>query len=181
VIDDLLEFTRGRQSYLVPGDINVWLASVIDEGRTSQPDIAFRTELAPDLPPVLFDSEKLRRAMANLLENAVLAVKSRAAQAGADEWRAEIVARSVRRDGEVELQLLDNGIGMDEATCARAFDPLFTTRARGTGLGLPIVRKIIDDHHGRISMESSAGAGTKVTIALPDSQPQAVSPPEASS
>lgn len=178
VIDDLLEFTRGRQTYLVPGNLNTWLASVIEDQESSEPSISFRTELAPDLPPVLFDSDKLRRAMANLLENAVLAVKARAAQAASTDWRPEVVARTARCDDGVSVELTDNGVGMDDATSSRAFEPLFTTRARGTGLGLAIVRKIIDDHGGRISLESSPGLGTKVAITLSEPPLQAGSTAE---
>jgi signal transduction histidine kinase len=65
------------------------------------------------------------------------------------------------------IEIMDNGIGMNQETCRKAFEPLFTTRARGTGIGLSNVKKIIEEHDGRITLESKVGHGTQVTLTLP--------------
>ena len=67
------------------------------------------------------------------------------------------------------VEVEDNGIGMTEETFQKAFDPLYTTRARGTGLGLAIVRKIVEEHEGSVFIESGLNRGTKVTLILPTS------------
>ena len=66
----------------------------------------------------------------------------------------------------VEIGIEDNGPGMDEQTLNRIFEPDFTTKSGGTGLGLPIVRKIMDDHEGDIHIDSGPGRGTRVTLIL---------------
>jgi signal transduction histidine kinase len=75
-----------------------------------------------------------------------------------------VTARS--GDDGFMIEISDNGIGMDKETQKRAFEPLFTTRARGTGLGLANVRKIITEHGGTVSIESNPGIGTKVILTL---------------
>ncbi len=67
----------------------------------------------------------------------------------------------------VSIEVEDNGIGMDEETAGHAFEPLFTTRARGTGLGQAIVEKIVEEHSGTVSFNSESNRGTKVTVVIP--------------
>jgi signal transduction histidine kinase len=67
----------------------------------------------------------------------------------------------------IMLSFIDNGIGMDAETCRHAFEPIFTTRARGTGIGLANVKKIVDEHGGHIALESRPGEGTRMAIVLP--------------
>ncbi len=78
------------------------------------------------------------------------------------------VATSMAEDG-VYIEVEDNGIGMDEEMAARAFEPLFTTRARGTGLGLAIVQKIVEEHGGSVSISSEPNRGTKAIVMIPGS------------
>ena len=76
------------------------------------------------------------------------------------------MATSMVEDG-VCIEVMDNGTGMDEETAGQAFEPLFTTRARGTGLGLTIVKKIVEEHGGTVSIESEPDRGTKTVVMLP--------------
>ena len=79
----------------------------------------------------------------------------------------QLVARTrITRKG-VALDLIDTGCGMDEETITRIFEPFFTTKTKGTGLGLPVARRIIDAHGGSIVVEDQAGQGTCFTIKLP--------------
>ncbi|MDA8138389.1 MAG: ATP-binding protein, partial [Desulfobacteraceae bacterium] len=73
---------------------------------------------------------------------------------------------ATQADAMVAIEVRDNGIGMDEETRRRAFEPLFTTRARGTGLGLANVQKIVAEHNGEVSLVSEPGKGTTVTVKL---------------
>ncbi len=168
IVADLLEYTRGRQASIVKKEITPWLEQVVEQVE-EQEGIPIDLELAAALPPVPHDPEKMRRVLINLLLNAVQAVKSRseAADNTASTYEPRIGVKSSMRDGQLVIDVSDNGIGMDEETQRRAFEPLFTTRARGTGIGLANVKKIIEEHDGRITMESRPGQGTKISLLLP--------------
>ena len=103
------------------------------------------------------DPAKVKIAFRNLFINAVEAVRG----------RGEIEVRLVAEDGLLRLTVKDTGIGMDKDLLEKVFDPYFSTKDAGTGLGLPIARKIIEDHGGAIQAESTPGRGTKITITLP--------------
>ncbi|OGD21926.1 MAG: hypothetical protein A2W03_11135 [Candidatus Aminicenantes bacterium RBG_16_63_16] len=103
------------------------------------------------------DPAKVKIAFRNLFINAVEAIRG----------RGEIEVRLVAEDGLLRLTVKDSGIGMDKDLLDRVFDPYFSTKDAGTGLGLPIARKIIEDHGGAIQAESAPGRGTKITITLP--------------
>lgn len=103
------------------------------------------------------DEGKLRQAIINLLKNA-----AESSQAGSP------IELFLTADAEaLHITVTDHGCGMDEEQLAHAFDPYHTTKSYGTGLGLPIVKKIIQSHHGAISIQSEKGVGTTVTLRLP--------------
>ena len=80
----------------------------------------------------------------------------------------EIVIRGERRSGQIEIEVRDTGEGMDEVTRARIFEPYFSTRPDGMGLGLAIVRATVEEHGGTIDVASVIGEGTVFTIRLPE-------------
>lgn len=112
-------------------------------------------------PPLTGNEHQLMQVLVNLLSNAERAVE------GVPEPRIDLRVRQC--EGQVHLDVADNGSGMDAATQARIFEPFFTTRkgAGGTGLGLSLSYTIIQSHNGRIAVESTPGAGTRFTIMLP--------------
>lgn len=124
--------------------------------------VEFRQTVARDLPPVSADPVLASRALSNLLENALQAMGSR----GALRVDARPAADVSGRDG-VRITIGDSGPGMDDRALARAFEPYFSTKATGTGLGLPIARRNIEACGGTVAMESVAGSGTTVTVWLP--------------
>ena len=170
IVEDLLEYTRGKQSERVPVEFKPWLEDVLNQFATPE-KIELVRGIAADLPAVSMDRMKMQRVMINLLNNAILAVSGRwEAEIGNEgdglyRPRLRVAARSAPEDILIEVE--DNGVGMDDVTLRKAFDPLFTTRARGTGLGLAIVRKIVAEHGGSVSIESEPNQGTKVTVVLP--------------
>jgi PAS domain S-box-containing protein len=167
IVEELLEYTRGRVSEAAPGAFNEMLEQVLPLIPVP-PTVRLVRHLAPDLPPALFDREKMKRVVINLVENAVQAVVLLAERQGADPaYLPEVTIATVPIDSSVRLEVADNGTGMDEDTLRHAFEPLFTTRARGTGLGLAIVQKIVAEHNGTVSMESSLGGGTRVAVCIP--------------
>ncbi len=171
IVDDLLEYTRGRRSEMVETDLNLWLKEVLDQ-ITIPDQVSLARELSPGLPMVPFDRDKLQRVVINLVNNAV-----QAAIDWHDRFKQEDelyqpqvkVATSMVEDG-VCIEVEDNGIGMDEETAGQAFEPLFTTKARGTGLGLAIVQKVVKEHGGTVSIESEPDRGTKAIVEIPSGQ-----------
>ncbi|MBI5249802.1 MAG: GHKL domain-containing protein, partial [Desulfomonile tiedjei] len=167
IIGELLEYTRGRRSAVVEGEINPWLAELLDQMNIPR-NLAFLRALAPGLPAVHFDKETMRRVVVNLFENAVQAVTARqAAVDGNESYEPQVKVSTYASDSEVFIEVQDNGMGMDPETARRAFEPLFTTRARGTGLGLAIVRKIVEEHRGTVYLKSMPRHGTTVTVVIP--------------
>jgi signal transduction histidine kinase len=124
-------------------------------GLTGRIDI--HNEVAPPLPPVLVDRTLVARALANIVENALHAMPG----------RGSLRLSAHARDGAVAIRVEDTGPGMDAEALARAFEPYFSTKTTGTGLGLPIAQRNIELSGGAISVESEKGRGTAVTISLP--------------
>ena len=166
IVGDLLDFTRGRRSQTVEGAINPWLENLLGE-LPETPGVNIEKVLAEKLPKVFFDSEKMRRVIVNLLNNAIQAVSEPKRAVIDNVYRPTVTIISNKTDDSVQIMVKDNGIGMDPKTLDRAFEPLFTTKARGSGLGLAVVRKIIDEHGGTVSVKSEVNKGTSVSIKLP--------------
>jgi PAS domain S-box-containing protein len=168
IISDLLEYTRSLPAEKTKEEIARWLGQLIDEFYEAA-NVRVDYQPDPELPPVFFDREKMQRVVLNLLTNAVHAVTERKEQAQkeGDDYQASIHIQTWRKDDHVIIQVEDNGIGMDDQTRDRAFEPLFTTRARGTGIGLALVMKIVKEHDGSVSLESKLQEGTKIKVMLP--------------
>ncbi len=128
--------------------------------------IAFERDLPGDLPPLTCDGDSVQEALLNVLLNAVDAVRSAAAQRSG--WSAGRVRVRVERDGD---QLLigfeDNGVGIPAGELGRIFHFGFTTKSMGSGIGLTYARRVLEDHGGRIEVESVEGQGTTVRCRLP--------------
>jgi PAS domain S-box-containing protein len=126
-------------------------------------EVALETALPNDLPKVVADEGALAEAFAHLVANAAEAV------AGKDKPRIKLTAKPVRegnRTREVVITIQDNGRGIDPDLKDKIFSPFCTTKPRGMGLGLPIVKRTIFDHNGRVDIDSSS-AGTTVNVTLP--------------
>jgi signal transduction histidine kinase len=119
--------------------------------------IRFDADVPPDLPPVHVDRTLIARALTNIVENALHAMPG----AGV----VTLVARAV--DGGVRIRISDSGMGMDAEALARAFEPYFSTKSTGTGLGLPIAKRNVELNGGTITVESEREKGTTVELTLP--------------
>jgi signal transduction histidine kinase len=159
VSNDFLRFARVQDLDRAPVD----LARVIDDmldffGPTARAaNIDIKRYLPVDLPPLSLDREMFKQALLNLMLNAGQAMP----QGG------ELTIQAARAGDEVSLSLIDTGQGMPPDVVARVFQPFFSTRQAGTGLGLPTTRKIIEAHGGRIDVQREPGKGTKFSIYLP--------------
>jgi signal transduction histidine kinase len=167
IVGDLLEYTRSRRLNMARQALESWLPQVVEQMQESE-GLAIGLRISADLPPWPHDREKMRRVVVNVLDNALQAVRDQEKALKADcGYRPTVCLEAERQTDSVVLTIIDNGAGMDAETCRRAFEPLFTTRARGTGIGLANVKKIVKEHGGHIELESSPGQGTRMRIVLP--------------
>jgi two-component system NtrC family sensor kinase len=144
-------------------DLTRTLDRAIALAEREAPAIAIYRNYTPEIPPFPFDAELMERVFYNLVLNA--------AQATASGGAVTVKTRAVGRDAEVVV--IDRGSGIDEKTMKDIFNPFFTTKAEGVGLGLAIVSKIVDEHGGKIAVESEPGKGSIFSVTLPmDPAPQ---------
>ena len=132
--------------------------------------IHVQTFLANDLPNVMADSEAIKRALANLVDNAAEAMQ------GALVREIQISTLLVASRDAVEITVADTGHGVTQELKERLFLPYFSTKKRGTGLGLAIVSRIIEDHHGSIRVEENRPIGTRFVVELPVASEAVASP-----
>ena len=165
IIEDLLEFSRNREATLRPIAIDNWIQQQIDEMRPTN-GVRVSLDLASGAE-VLIDGEKLRQAFGNILHNAFQAVECRD-ESKVGEQAVIVSTRNLER--MVTLAVTDNGPGMSTEVKRRMFEPLFSTKAFGVGLGMPLVKRIAEQHGGRVDVDSEEGSGTTVTVLLPISQ-----------
>jgi signal transduction histidine kinase/MFS family permease len=141
-----------------PVDLPDLVAEVVDPYRAGLTGrVEIRNDVRAPLRPAFVDRTLIGRALANIVENALHAMP------GPGE-----IAVAARDDGDaIELRIRDTGLGMDDEALARVFEPYFSTKATGTGLGLPIARRNVELSGGRIEVESEKGRGTTVILRLP--------------
>lgn len=158
-VKDLLVYSRPAPPKLAACRLNSVIkrmSQMVSDGSDArQADIEL--DLGDEDPVILADEANIEQLVLNLLLNAAHA----AHDCGA------VAATTRSRDHHVEFVVKDSGPGMSVETMGRAFEPFFTTKARGTGLGLPICKRIVESHAGRIKIESTPGAGTTVRVQLP--------------
>jgi signal transduction histidine kinase len=169
VSNDFLRFARIQNLELTPTDLGQIVEEMVDFfGPTARAaNIEIKPYFPADLPPVLLDRDLFRQALLNLMLNAEQAMPQGGEitiQAACEERGSE---EDCSRSAEVVLSLIDTGAGMAPEVLARIFDPFFSTKKGGTGLGLPTTRKIVEAHGGTIVAESEVGHGTRFTLRLP--------------
>jgi signal transduction histidine kinase len=163
IVTEVLDFAKPIRFDLGEACINDICRASAAAAWAGIADPAVRLDLDPTLPPIVTDGERLRTALVNIMSNARHAVE---AVADSPAERPVVVATS-RRDGRVVVSIRDRGAGIAADDMAHIFDPYFTTRRAGTGLGLPISRNIIEGLGGALSVSSRPGEGTEIRIELP--------------
>ena len=164
IVRNFLDFSRPPELTLRVESISTLLDKTLElaEPRIADRKIRLVREDAPDLSPVLADREQLRQVLINLLNNA--------AEATGEAGRISVMTRAESDpDGRkmVVVRVSDTGAGMSEEVRQRVFEPFFSTKEEGTGLGLCIAARIMARHEGRLVVESSGEAGTTLAIHLP--------------
>jgi len=157
MVDAFSQYARKPEPSLQELDLNALVREVLTlyESLGSSMDV----RLADSLPTVIGDAVQLRQVVHNLLQNAQDAL--------ADTKEPRIVVESDRRGEAVRFSITDNGSGFPENLMKRVFEPYVTTKPKGTGLGLVIVKKIVEEHGGEVSIANAAPRGATVTITLP--------------
>ena len=157
MVDAFSQYARTPEPSMRDLDLN----TVVRETLTLYESLgsSIELELAPDLPAIVGDAAQLRQVVHNLLQNAQDALT--------EAPQPRIVIRSEAIANAVRFSIADNGSGFPEHLMKRAFEPYVTTKPRGTGLGLVIVKKIVEEHGGEVSLANVASLGARVTITLP--------------
>jgi PAS domain S-box-containing protein len=146
---------------------------VIEQDELARQGIVVRAELA-SVGKVSVDRTQLHQVVLNLVTNAIQAMS-----AVTDRPRVLRVSTSVRPPDGMLLSVEDSGIGIDRDSLDRIFEPFFTTKSRGMGLGLWLCRRIVENHHGRLTAASDPGRGSRFEIVLPAANAVTASPPQA--
>jgi two-component system, NtrC family, sensor histidine kinase HydH len=159
LITRFLEFARPIRLRLEVSDIAACIERAVAQLERHSPplNVTVFKNFSPDVRPFPFDGELLERVFYNLLINA--------AQASGENGVVTVKTRQA--DGEVEVSVIDRGAGIDPKHMENIFNPFFTTKREGVGLGLAIVSKIVDEHSGRILVESTPGEGSVFVVYLP--------------
>lgn len=159
LVSSFLDFARP----LLAKPVNAELRPIIEEIVKQQSELADRAgvdvlvEMGEDTLAFSFDPDLLKVALSNLLQNAI-----QASSAG-----QTVAIRATEAQENIMIFVADHGHGIQKEQLETIFNPFFTTKSQGIGLGLPIVSKIVDEHHGRINVFSEVGKGTTFEIALP--------------
>jgi len=156
IASEFSRFARMPERQLTRCDMNEVLNEAISLFAREE-RIRFETDLSPGLPPVLADREELRRAFINVLRNSVQAMGS----------SGTIAVATMMSGGRVTATLTDSGPGIPDEIMPKLFTPNFSTKTDGMGLGLAMVKRMLDDIGGSIGLRSEPGKGVTVTLTLP--------------
>jgi nitrogen fixation/metabolism regulation signal transduction histidine kinase len=161
LVDEFATLARFPTSQPRPANLHEIVESALAMFNGRLDNIRVRTDLARDLPKVMADPESLKRALANLVDNAAEALE--------DSLVREIHIATTLLPGRdaVELVIADSGHGVTQELKEKLFLPYFSTKKRGTGLGLAIVHRIVEDHHGTIRVEENQPVGARFIVELP--------------
>ncbi|MDQ0589031.1 sensor histidine kinase [Variovorax paradoxus] len=169
LVNEFRDYARLPAADLKPVDLNALLADVLQLYGAESAPIALRSELDERCPPIRGDAQQIRQVIHNLLQNAQDAAEAAASSTGR---AGEVVIRTRLGDSgqRVRLTVQDSGPGFAENILKRAFEPYVTTKTKGTGLGLAVVKKIADEHGARIELSNrvvdGAVAGAQVSLSF---------------
>ena len=159
IIEELNSYARVKELDISEKSVDNWLRGVVEEQSIPE-NIYCKLNLSCDIR-ASFDQEKLRQVAVNLITNAIHALQEK----NSDSKQLHVSTHIL--DDKYEIRFSDNGVGMSEETKEKVFEPLFSTKGFGVGLGMVIVKNIIEQHYGAINVESKQGEGTTITIRLP--------------
>lgn len=161
IVKGLLEFSRQAKPHTQPIELNQVVEDVLGlvKNQASFRNIALETALDRELPAVMADRDQLRQVVLNIVLNA--------GEAMTGGGRLRIASAFDRETAMARIEAKDTGCGIPEQIQARMFEPFYTTKKTGTGLGLAIAYGIVEEHKGRLRVDSAPGRGTTMIIELP--------------
>lgn len=159
-LNDFLRYAAVHKLNLSPTPLNDVIEEVLDfvEPEANRHCVDIRPYLSPEVGEVPLDVQRFKQALLNLLINAEQAIEDDGGQ---------IVVNTRRGEGEAILEVIDTGCGIDPEVLPKIFEVYYSSKKTGTGLGLPTARRIVEEHGGRIEVESEPGKGTRFRIHLP--------------
>jgi signal transduction histidine kinase len=162
IANDFLRFARIQDLNKKPTGLAKIIEDMIDffSPTARSANIEIKSFVSGDLPNVLLDGDLFKQALLNLMLNAEQAMPE----------GGQITVQAHEEPGAICLSLIDTGKGIPQEVLGKIFQPFFSTRTGGHGLGLPTTRKIVEAHGGAIEVQSEIGRGTKFTIRLPISE-----------
>jgi len=158
IVVDFLFAVRPMDTKLEESNLNHVVSDLLEFVRyeLEEANITLTETLDADLPPVMLDEKYMKQAILNIIKNAISAMPT----------GGELRVTTARQAGEAILSIADNGIGMSDEIINKIFEPYFTTKDFGSGLGLTLVYKVVKEHMGEISVSSQEGMGTTFSITL---------------
>lgn len=175
IIQGILLVSRGKENEFLPSNVNnivkeyVWLSYHAMRAKNKQFNISIHEDYQEDIPQIMVIPQDLSRAILNLMNNACYACWERAQEEN-DDYHPTISVKTTLVDGQITIQLADNGKGMTDEVKQRLYENFFTTKpiGLGTGLGMSITRDIVENKHkGKLTFESEYNKGTTFTITIP--------------
>jgi len=159
IVSDLLDLSRTRPTVREKIAVSDLIARAM-ERQPSPEGVKVTTKLASGLPPVLVDPGQIAQVLVNLVSNAYQAMTE----------GGELTIGAREEGGQVHLSITDTGAGISQENIQKIFEPLFTTKARGIGLGLAVSRSLVQANGGSIEVESEGGKGSTFTVILPTAE-----------
>jgi two-component system sensor histidine kinase HydH len=160
ILSDFLHFARPQEARRLPGDIRQvveHVSGLIRDDRARAPRVDVKVAVDPAVPRFAFDRDQLTQVLWNVALNGVEAMNG----------RGRLSMEVGRQNGDVMLAVSDTGHGIASDRLARVFEPFYTGKPHGSGLGLTIAERIVAAHGGRIEIDSEPGRGTRVTMLFP--------------
>lgn len=159
LVQDFLRYSRPEKIDMHIGNLNLEVESALDffSVLADENGVEIVRHLDPDLPSVMLDRQLIQVALQNLIKNSLEAMSE----------GGQLVVRTRETRTGVAVDLIDTGCGMDDNTLVKIFNPFYTRKEGGSGLGLPTAKRFIDAHGGTISVQSEPGLGTQFTIEFP--------------
>jgi signal transduction histidine kinase len=169
LVMDMLTFSKEREPVPEPANLNELVTDAVElmKTRATEASVLLDWLPAPTMPTLMYDPECMHRAVLNIITNAIDACTER------ENGRVEVSTQYSHAERMARVAVVDNGVGIEKEDLEKIF-AVFVSRkgGRGTGLGLPVSQKILEEHGGRIRVESKLGEGSRFTLEFP-----AVSPP----
>lgn len=166
VATELLNLSKPLPPVFHPGNLKdvIEKSLILTRPQLSQKQISVEIEIPGEIPAIPLDEHKMEQALVNIILNSVDAMVP-----GGHLQISAAVLENQYLDGEksVILKICDDGCGVEQAKCTQIFNPFFTTKTKGTGLGLTIVKKIVEHHQGTIEFNSRCGEGSEIILSLP--------------